>query len=242
MNENICKSCGDAVKVRSETLSMVCPSCGSEDFSDMFESSVRVGVCNFSQLQNGYSRINRFKNYLYSVLGIHFGPGSTSPIWEHLKPCQTMEELVKLLSRSPTKNKHYECLHSYAKVFLANYMSPKPLLLREIEQVKKMFLDIQYAYAQIYGCKTVFFSYPWLLHTILKAMGRDEYLCFVKNLKCKKRAAGYLLKFEECIDHLLDSEKNLSCLCVKIKTYLIKQRESLKEPRPCASVRACTVV
>ena len=238
----ICTSCDDAEMVRSNSLSWVCTHCGIEDFSDMYENSVRIGVCNFAQLQNGYSRINRFKNYLYSVLGIHFGPGSTSPIWEYMKPCATMEELMKMLSKSPTKNKHYECLHSYAKVFLANYTLPKPLLLREIEQIKKLFLDIQYAYPQIYGPKTVFFSYPWLLHTILEAMGRNEYLCFVKNLKCKKRAAGYLLKFEDCIDHLLDSEKNISCICVKIKTSILIRKESLKPKRPCELSRNCVVV
>ena len=237
-----CSSCGDGTLVRTVEFSIVCTSCGSEDFSDMFENSMIVGVCNYAQLQTGYSRINRFKNYLYSVLGIHFGPGCNSPIWQHLKPCNNMGEMMKQLSNSPTKNKHYECLHSYAKVFLANYTIPKPLSLRNIEQVKKLFLDIQYSYAQIYGAKTVFFSYPWLLHTILTAMGREDYLIFVKNLKCKKRAAGYLEKFEVCIDHLLDSEKNLSCLCVTIKTYLIKQKESLKAPRPCALVRSCTVV
>lgn len=237
---NICKSCEEPM-VRSETLSMVCTNCGLETFRDMFENQ-NVGVCTFSQLQNGYSRTNRFKNYFYSVLGIHFGPGPTSPIWQHLKPCKNMEDLVKMLASSPVKNKHYECLHSYAKVFLANYKIPAPLALREIEEIKKLFSDIQYAYAQIYGSKTVFFSYPWLLHTILLAMTRVDYLCFVKNLKCKKRAAGYLIKFEECVDHLIASEKNLSSLCVKIKTFLIKQKESLKEPRPCSSVRSCTVV
>ena len=60
----------------------------------------------------------------------------------------------------PTKNKHNECLHSYAKVFLVNYTMPKPLSLREIDQIRKLFLDVQYSYAQIYGSKTVFFSYP----------------------------------------------------------------------------------
>ena len=185
LSEKSCNACGDGTAmVRSHTLSMVCLHCGLEDFTDMFENQ-RVGVCTFAQLQNGYSRINRFKNYLYSVLGIHFGPNISSPTWAHLKPCVNMTELVKLLSSSPTKNKHYECLHSYANVFLVNYTTPNPLSLRNIEQIKKLFLDIQYAYAQIYGSKTVFFSYPWLLFTILKAMGETEYLCFVKNLKCK---------------------------------------------------------
>ena len=242
MKDNICSSCGDAVLVRSEECSLVCTSCGSENFSDMFENSMIVGVCNYSQLQNGYSRINRFKNYLYSVLGIHFGPGSNSPIWQHLKPCETIDDLMKQLSNSPTKNKHYESLHSYAKVFLVNYIPPKPLSLREIDQIRKLFLDVQYSYAQIYGSKTVFFSYPWLLHTILTALGREDHLCFVKNLKCKKRAAGYLKKFEVCIDHLLDTEKNLSCLCVTIKTYMVTRKESLKELRPCALGRLCIVV
>ena len=241
MQEQYCKSCEDqSVMVRSDTLSTVCTNCGLEFFTDMYEQ--RVGVCTFAQLQNGYSRINRFKNYLYSVLGIHFGPSYTNPIWAHLKPVKSIDELIKLLSSSTTKNKHYECLHSYAKVYLANYRPPAPLALRQIEQIKKLFLDVQYAYAQIYGSKTVFFSYPWLLHTILQAMGCVDYLCFVKNLKCKKRAAGYLRKFEVCIDHLLDSEKNLSSLCVQIQKYLATQKESSKEPRPCSLVRSCTVV
>ena len=242
MEDKLCESCGDGPVVRSDTMSFVCTNCGVETFNDMFENSMRIGVCTFAQLQNGYSRINRFKNYLYAVLGIHFGPGTQSEVWMHMKPCESMDELVKMLSSCPTKSKHYEHIHSYAKVFLANYKAPDALKLRDIEQIKKLFLDIQYAYCQIYGSKTVFFSYPWLLYTILEAMGRKDYLCFVKNLKCKKRAAGYLVKFQECIDHLIDSEKNLSCLCVHIKTYLLKQKESLTAPRPCSLVRSCTVV
>ena len=97
MNETKCKACG-SIKVRTTSLSMVCTNCGIEDFSDMFEGAGNFGVCNFAQLQNGYSRINRFKNYLYAVLGIHFGPGTNSPIWQHLKPCKTMDELLKQLS------------------------------------------------------------------------------------------------------------------------------------------------
>lgn len=239
--DKMCTAC-DTVMVRTVSLSFVCLGCGREDFSDMFEGHNIVGVCNFAQLQNGYSRVNRFKNYLYSVLGIHFGPSSTAPIWNHLKPCQTMDELVKMVSKTPVKNKHYESLHSYAKVFLVHYEMPETLKLREIEQIQKLFLDIQYAYAQIYGPKTVFFSYPWLLYTILKAMDREDYVCFVKNLKCQKRALGYAKKLHICIDHVLDNGKNLSCLCVTLKNHLLSMESESTTKRPCATVSECTLV
>ena len=159
--DRLCVYCGDNPMTRTELLTWCCMQCGLEEFNDMYESVVFRGVCNFSQLQSGYSRQTRFQNFLNTVLGIHFGPGPTSPIWQHLKRTDSIEDLIEQLPRIPCKTKHYECLHSYAKVFLRNYTAPPTLTLREIGTIKSFFKDIQHSYSQLYGAKSVFFSYPW---------------------------------------------------------------------------------
>ena len=70
--------------MRSNYLSLICPSCGVEHFEDMWENN-NVGVCNFAQLQSGYSRAARFNAYLQAVLGVNTGPANKCKIWKYLK-------------------------------------------------------------------------------------------------------------------------------------------------------------
>ena len=213
---------------RTDYLSLVCPSCGAEHFEDMYESNT-PGVCNYAALQSGYSRDTRFNGYLQAVLGITSGPSTRAKIWKHLEFCDTLSELLDQIKGAPVKTKFYESFHAFAKVFWRGYQQPAPVGLYTIQQIKTLFSDVQFAFGQIYGTRAVFFSYPWLLYVFLEALGKQEYLKFIKNLKCKKRSANYLKKLKLCVNHLIENGKNISPLCTKVQRFL--QRETApKQP------------
>ena len=237
----VCDHC-DRNMLRTTYLSFVCPDCGSEDFTDMYHESVQHGVCKYAQLQNTYSRQTRFLNYMNNVTGLNFGPAPLSPIWDKMVKCSSMDDILIQVSNLDVKAKHYECLHSYAQIFYEGYTRPPRLTIRETKNIKNMFADILHAYNNIYGAKTVFFSYPWLLYTIFSAMGKNEYLPFIKNLKCKKRSASYLIKFQTCITHIEDNEKYMSVLCPVMTNY-INSLKNEDEKKPCSILTTvCTVV
>ena len=205
--------------MRTDYLSLVCPCCGSEHFEDMFENQ-SAGVCNYAALQSGYSRDTRFNGYLQAVLGITNGPSTRAKIWQHLEFCDSLEELLEQIKSAPVKTKCYESFHAFAKVFWRGYQQPTPVGLYMIKQIKTLFADVQFAFGQIYGTRSVFFSYPWLLYVFLDALGKQDYLQFIKNLKCKKRSANYLKKLKLCVDHLIDNGKNISPLCTRVQRFL----------------------
>ena len=205
----LCYKCQTAV-LRTPSLSFVCPNCGIEIFTDMFEQS-KVGIITHNELQNQYSKNNRFKSFLRNVLGITFSPNAKKPIWNFLKKVDTIEKLIKMLASSKLKSKHYESIHSYAKVFLTSYTEPTALSLLEIKHIEKLFDDVYCAFSMTFGPKSVFFSYPWLLYTILSAIGKHEYLQYIKNLKCKKRSFVYVQKLKQCTNYMLDSGRHRSC-------------------------------
>ena len=204
---------------RTNYLSLVCPSCGSEHFEDMFESQT-PGVCNYAALQGGYSRDTRFNGYLQAVLGITSGPSARAKIWKHLKTSDDLDDLLKQIKNAPVATKYYESFHAFAKVFWRGYKTPDPIDFYTIQQIKTLFSDVQFAFGQIYGTESVFFSYPWLLYIFLDALKKREYLQFIKNLKCKKRSANYLKKLKLCVDHLIENGKNLSPLCTRVQHFL----------------------
>ena len=216
---------------RTNYLSLVCPSCGCEHFEDMYENS-GPGVCNYAALQGGYSRDTRFNGYLQAVLGITSGPSTRAKIWKHLDFCDDLDDLLNQMKGAPVKTKFYESFHAFAKVFWRGYKKPAPIGLYMIKQIKTLFSDVQFAFGQIYGTRAVFFSYPWLLHVFLDALGKHDYLQFIKNLKCKKRSSNYFKKLKLCVDHLIDNGKNISPLCVQVQRFL---KDNTKPTQPSLS-------
>ena len=162
------------------------------------------------------------------------------------KKADKVESIVDQISSAPVKCKFYEHIHSYCKVFLKNYNLPQALTLMEIKQIKLLFKDIEFAYTTLYHLDNVFFSYPWLLYTILEAMGKVEYLMFIKNLKCKKRSAIYREKLIKCLEYLVRMNKGLSPLCSVVYKFLTEEQPVLEEEavlsRVCGRVDTCVLV
>ena len=107
---------------------LVCTECGSEKRILMnfpsYSTHMRTGPLN-----RQYSRPDRWTTLLRKILGMHSGPGTDDPIWNHLRehsPFKDVAALRKCIRTSGLPNKHYPNVHCFAKVFCQDYHTPTP--------------------------------------------------------------------------------------------------------------------
>ena len=144
-------------------------------------------------LNRQYSRPDRWTTLLRKILGMHSGPGTDDPIWNHLREHSPFEDVTALrqcIRTSGLSNKHYPNVHCFAKVFCRDYVAPNPPPATVLQKLT-MYFDwvLQLHHRTI---NKSFFSYNFLVEQGLHLFNFLEYLPYVKCLKCQHRRAGYI--------------------------------------------------
>ena len=172
---------------------VVCQKCG-------VERSILVNTPTFhthmrtAPLTRFYSRPDRWLTLLRKVVGIHSGPSSHDPMWDHLRKFDkfaTVDELKTAMRKSNLANKHYPCIHQFARCFCSNYKVPKPNPDIVLKQLTVYFEHILKLHHRTNKSES-FFSYNWLLEQGLHLFNFTEYLPYIKLLKCQTRRANYV--------------------------------------------------
>ena len=191
-------------KTVSTEYSVICTHCG-------VERPIIVNTMDYPQsissapLSRLYNRCDRWLSIVKKVVGIHSGPSSSDPVWKYLeKHKQTLltpSNITQCLRKSKLKNKHYPCLHVFAKTFCSQYAcpsTPAPQVLYSLECYFRHILDL---WSRAKKKETdPFFSYNWLIEQALYLYNYVDYFPYVKLLKCSARRQRYvqmLLKLYE---------------------------------------------
>ena len=192
--------------VYTEYSTIVCTDCGIEKQLMVYKPDYQSMV-NSAPLVRYYSRNDRWVALIKKVLGIHSGPPVADPVWGYLnsrKPFESVASIRDSLRKSKLRNKHYPSLHCFAKMFSKSYQQPTKSSHHVYKKLMKYF-DIILRLWNIYKTHpnvntNLFFSYNWLIEQGLAFYNLDEYLPFVKRLKCNSRRKKYvhmLLKLYE---------------------------------------------
>jgi hypothetical protein len=184
----------------------VCENCGVETRVpfNMSELIIIDSYNTHSPFSRGYCRLNRFKRMLYSIIypcPQLFDNKTLKYLGLH-SPIRNKSYLLKLLKKSPVKDKRYCSLHLYCKLFCLDYVPPrKPENIAQIcEAIMNHFKDIEFAHHK-YG--EPFFNYQYLLNLCLKKWNLHEYLKFTKTLKCRNRRRLYNRMYAFCMKSIL---------------------------------------
>ena len=91
---------------------------------------------------------------------------------------------------------------------MKNYKQPRKLERRILEKLVFMFSEIELVYFRLFG-REQFFNYSWLISKFFHVLKFDDYICYVKPLKCKKRVRIYEEKITLIIQELCRPSTNL---------------------------------
>ena len=169
----------------------ICNDCGRETYHGLtpeFDYSFRA-------LPVPYSRVNRFSELSTKLLGMGSGPKQTDPVWGVLEakaPYSTAEAILLQLKRSKIINKHYSCLHLFARVFLEKY-KPPPFSYEQVFSLKKTLAKWFEETIHMWNKSGVegFFSYNWLIEQFLGCLDIECYSPYLKRLQCPVRRKKY---------------------------------------------------
>lgn len=139
-----------------------------------------------------YRRSKRFEEMLRKL--IYPSPEKKDDlILEKFLKCKQFDSIPQFLvslKRSGIKDKRYQSMHTFAKLFVSGYETIKPLLEREFKLCVNMFKDVEYRFSKRTSC-IPFFNYNWLLTKLLHFMEITRFDLFLKKIKCRKRNEYY---------------------------------------------------
>ena len=190
--------------LQTDYHTLLCTSCGEEqqNFGNIrqINQSYSQSVYPFSQC---YSREKRFREMLENVFYPCFSTLDNT-LCEHVAVLHltSVEGLFKAVKKLKLKDKRYGSMHVFAKQFVAGYVSPAPVSRHLVNIMCLVFSEIELVYIQLFGVAQ-FFNYSWLILKFLKVLGLNDYVCYVKALKCEKRARLYEAKFSEVMRELV---------------------------------------
>jgi hypothetical protein len=115
-----------------------------------------------------YDRRHRFKLKLQKLLLLHSGPKFSEPVWKILEKgsMDTIVELRMVLRNSNLKQKHYDTIRLFAKIFckIQIDIEQDPYVL--LQTMFKEFEEIHFAWKRTVN--DLFFSSDWLLRMLVK--------------------------------------------------------------------------
>ena len=88
------------------------------------------------------------------------------------------------------KEKRFHSLHLYASLMCTNYIQLKPPTQEYFKRLVRIFDEVLCRFNATHSRK--FFSYPWLIRSLLTMTGEKRYNKFIKKIRCKKRNAYYI--------------------------------------------------
>ena len=197
--------------------STVCTMCGREQKPELLTSMTPRDWIT-EPITHIYSRKKRFKNLTENL----FWPAPSQKdnrMLAHLQPFApfaTKKQLFATIKKSTLSDKRYSSIHFFCKTFVTSYKAPPPLknIHHVLKQMLNRFGDIEFCFSRLFS-GVQFFNYAWLLSHLLKEVGLDNYIQFVKLLKCKQRVMYY--------DHML----------VGIKTFIKSSDRFNPPPKIC---------
>ena len=227
--------CAHSQTVFTEFDTVVCTVCG-------LEKSILYNTPNYhthittAPLARFYSRPDRWNTLLKKIIAIHSGPPTSDPIWVFLKekqPFKSVDDLKTALRNCRLENKHYPCIHVFARCFCSDYKKPRHNPREVLHKLGVYFDLILKMYHRSGNPNKKFFSYNWLLEQGLSLFNFVDYIPFVKKLKCVSRRCKYVEKlialYETHVQNdgceLLNSHLQNGLLRVEIHQNLLLQRQ-----------------
>ena len=198
-----CTSCGWPL-VTTQHATIVCSQCGIVSKSQLL-THITPRDWLTDPLMNIYSRKKRFRNLVDSL----FWPTPSAKenkmlaYLTPLAPFPTKTQLLVALKNSRLSDKRYSSMHFFCRTFVQNYDAPTPIQHRSrtMTQLLHRFCDIEFVFMRLFP-KIQFFNYAWLLSQLLLELHLNDYVPFVKTLKCKQRLPSSTPLFP-ALPHLL---------------------------------------
>lgn len=187
----------------------ICDTCGEESKVILY-THITPRDWKTDTLCNIYSRRKRFKG----LLDMLFFPTPALKdnqmlcYLDKLSPFENQKELINAIKKSRLPDKRYCNLHLFCRLFTKDY--PKPCLpndvIFETTQILRQFDDTEFAFTRLFS-GIQFINYRWLLGEILITRKLEQYIPFVKTLKCKKRIQYYTEMLKKINDYVNSSQR-----------------------------------
>ena len=186
--------CTHATTVNTE-YSTICTCCG-------LERPLLINVMDYPTSQTSapltrlYNRGDRWTSIVKKIVGVHSGPNNSDPVWKYLEKHKDSfkgpKDIVKCLRKSNLRNKHYPCIHLFAKTFYKGYTPPSDSPESVIQKLDNYFQHILQLWSTCKIPQDQFFSYNWLIEQGLHLYGIRGYFPYIKFLKCPHRRQRYV--------------------------------------------------
>ena len=141
-------------------------------------------------LCKGYQREVRFRQKIDKLISLQNAPPSTCEVWDFLKsrnPLNTPECVRKALRSYTGRNKHYDSIRLFTRVFTPFRVSLKRSPDRLNERLTTFFSYINRLWTRYNVRVTMpFFSYDFLLRQFLEHL-ESPLVVYCKPVTCKKR-------------------------------------------------------
>jgi len=189
-----CVNCDDGHDLfETDKSTIVCLRCGVER---KIVANCTYNNCGFatrhSPFLSGYSRSKRFRSMVTTL----FWPTPVNADHKMLKYMlmrrfNNRTEIIKAITTSPLKDKRFGSIHIFCRLLDPEYEEPKhDCLFRMLQKMVWDFEVIEGRFRQRFT-KEPFINYTFLIRFLLKKLGYEVYLQFVKQLKCEKRKTRY---------------------------------------------------
>lgn len=168
-----CTLCGSVIDSRPEYLN------GVENFVEPIQLCV-------------YRRSKRFTEMLRKLV-YPYTEKKDDPILELFlkkEKFETITEFITALKSSNIKDKRYQSIHTFCKLFCSDYKTVHPLSSNQFDRLVRMFKNVEHKFSRL-TIGIPFFNYNWLLFELLHKMNINRYDPFLKKIKCKKRNQYY---------------------------------------------------
>ena len=194
---NVCKLCeSEAFLQETEYGSLVCGSCGCENFTHILNPAIRSSYC--VPLYNAvtYTRLKRFRKYLQrssmSQSKTSIPPGT----WDYLlkgSPYRGPSNIVRRLKKAPKhiRKKCYDSLPYLTAALCPNVHVP---CISEAEKNRALHMFNRIDRNIKSG---PFVSYLYCLEFILQRMQRRDICAHINCIQCPKRRATYKLRLDK---------------------------------------------
>ena len=152
----------------------VCVECGLEERSLKLDSYNAFSA----PLCKGYRREVRFRQKIDKLIHLQNAPPTKCPVWEYLasqKPFTTPSDIRKALRRYGEKNKHYDSIRLFTRVF-----TPFRVVVKRAYRLSKMLNTMFARVVRLWNRYNLvtemnFFSYDYLTRVFL------EHFDFLRN-------------------------------------------------------------
>lgn len=112
-------------------------------------------------------------------------------LWEQKDSINTLEELYRVVKKSPIKEKRFHAMHAYSRVILDDWVKTDPAVaFQMIRRLVVRFETLEVRFQQRYPGKP-FVNYKYLLHLLFNQCGLTQFLKYIPTMKCKRRRKYY---------------------------------------------------